>query len=237
MEHALNNIAVTTSAKPLVAIIICTFNRETYLAAAVDSIIGQTNGDWEIIVVDDGSDDDTFTLINNYVMAHANIRYVKQQNRKLALTRNVGLINATGKYVTFLDSDDTLQPTHLQSRIDYLTAHPDIDLVQGGLYMDEEIFVPDFYKQGQMINLADCVAGSTFFGKRKVFLELGGFNNLAYGEDTEFWSRAEGKYNTAHVNHLKTYNYTRAEDSITKSEQSIRNLNKGADDQSSIAPK
>ena len=67
-----------------------------------------------------------------------------------------------------------------------------------------------------MINLKECVLGATFFGKRKVFFELQGFTNMAYGEDVEFWGRAIKKFTTKKLKGFETYLYTRAEKSITR---------------------
>ena len=200
---------------PLISIIICTYNRAEYLSTCINSIINQTNKNWELIIVDDGSDDNTFEIVNCYLTKHPNIRYVKHQNIKLALSRNIGLLLSLGKYITFLDSDDTFKENHIESRLDYITRNPDIDLIYGGVEIDEEIFVADYYKPGKLINVENCVLGSTFFGKRNVFFEMSGYNNLNYGEDTEFLERAEKKFNIYKLNEPKTYIYTRAQNSIS----------------------
>ncbi len=202
--------------KPEVSVILCTYNRASYLPCCIDSVFAQTFTDFELIVIDDGSDDDTFNVVDPYIHLHRNIRYVKHQNRKLAFSKNIGILCSFGKYITFIDSDDTYKPNHLQERYHYLENHADIDLVQGGFYSDEAIFVRDYYKPNEIINLKDCVLGPTFFGKRQVFEQLKGFQNITYGEDTDFWARAEQQFKTAHLHDIETYIYTRAETSITK---------------------
>ncbi len=106
---------------------------------------------------------------------------------------------------------------HLNYCIDNLKSHPEIDLLQGGFFSEEEILVADYYEPGKTINLKECVLGPTFFGKRQVFFELKGFDNIAYGEDTDFWQRAEKVFKTHNLTDPETYIYTRAETSITKS--------------------
>lgn len=202
--------------KPAVSVILCTYNRASYLHRCMDSVFAQTFTDFELIVIDDGSNDNTFEIVNQYIKEYRNIRYVKHQNRKLALSKNIGILCSFGKYITFIDSDDAYKPNHLAVRCNFLDSHPEIDLVEGGFYSTEEIFVKDYYKIDEIINLRDCVLGPTFFGKRQVFERLSGFNNIAYGEDTEFWARAEAQFQTAHLRDLETYVYTRAETSITK---------------------
>jgi glycosyltransferase involved in cell wall biosynthesis len=199
----------------LVTIIICTYNRANYLNKCITSILAQTNQQWELIIVDDGSDDHTFNIVDSYIQAYSNIRYVKHKNLKLALSRNVGLLLATGKYITFLDSDDTYKENHIQSRLDFMKKNSEVDLIYGGVDLHEDIFVTDYYKDTLLINVKECVLGSTFFGKRNVFIELGGFENLNYGEDTEFLERASKIFITQKITHPQTYVYTRANDSIT----------------------
>lgn len=202
---------------PEVSVILCTYNRANYLPTCIDSVIAQTFQEWELLVVDDGSQDNTFEIVNPYLHKFRNIRYLKHQNRKLAYSKNVGIQASFGKYITFIDSDDSYKINHLESRWEFMKNHPDIDLIEGGFFSEEEIFVADYFQPGKTINLRECVLGPTFFGKRRVFFELQGFQNIAYGEDTDFWQRAEKVFKTHKLAAPETYNYTRAETSITKS--------------------
>lgn len=202
---------------PEISIILPTYNRAKHLAKAIESVINQTYKDWELIIVDDGSKDDSFAVINPYLNC-AKIRYIKHKNRKAGYARNAGIQASFGRYITFLDSDDIYFPNHLQTRIDYMKSHPEIDLIFGGYETDtdEEIWIVDYFNQDRLVNLKECVMTNTFFGKREVFFELRGFNNFAYGEDTDFWLRAEQTFKTQKILEPKTYLYTRAETSVTK---------------------
>ncbi|MGJ5672167.1 MAG: glycosyltransferase family 2 protein [Nostochopsis sp.] len=202
---------------PEISVILCTYNREKYLDNCINSVIAQTFKDWELIIVDDGSQDNSFDIVNIYVQKFRQIRYIKHQNRKLAYSKNIGIKNSFGKYITFIDSDDVYKPNHLESRLGFMKANPDIDLIEGGFFTEEEVLVADYFQAGKTINLRECVLGPTFFGKRQVFLELQGFENIAYGEDTDFWYRAVKFFKTQKVTQPETYVYTRAETSITKS--------------------
>lgn len=202
--------------QPLVSIVLCTYNRAHCLAHAIDSLLCQSLTQWELLIVDDGSKDHTFAVANPYVEQHAHIRYCKHKNKGLGHAKNAGIQASVGRYVTFLDSDDTYDSTHLASRLEYMLAHPDVDLIQGGFYSEEDIDVVDYYHPGRLISLNECVLGPTFFGKREVFFELQGFRQIPYGEDTEFWERAEQRFKTHKLTDPKTYIYTRAESSITK---------------------
>jgi glycosyltransferase involved in cell wall biosynthesis len=203
--------------QPNISVILSTYNRAKYLDDCINSVLEQTIQDWELIIVDDGSQDNTFEIINTYVQEFSNIRYLKHQNRKAGYARNAGIQASFGEYITFIDSDDTYKPHHLESRLEFMQAHPDIDLIEGGCEIAEEFFVPDYFQPNQIISIKECVLGATFFGKRQVFFELKGFNNIPYGEDTDFWYRAEGIFKTHKIREPETYIYTRAETSTTKS--------------------
>ncbi len=210
-------IPVTFDINPEISIILCTYNRAKYLNNCIASVIHQNFQNWELLVVDDGSQDNTFEILSPYIEKFSNIRYLKHQNRKQALSKNVGIQASFGKYITFLDSDDAYKLNHLESRLTYMQSNPDVDLIEGGFFSEEEIFVVDYFQQDKTINLRECVLGPTFFGKRRVFFELKGFNNISYGEDTDFWQRAEKIFKTQKIREPETYVYTRAETSITKS--------------------
>lgn len=221
MNNSLYKKLLPLDNAPRISIIICTYNRAEYLNTCIDSIINQTNNNWELIIVDDGSEDNTFEIVNAYLNTNSNIRYVKHRNIKLALSRNIGLLLSLGEFITFLDSDDTFKENHIQSRFDFMTQNQHIDLIYGGVEIKEEVFVADYYKPGKLINVEDCALGSTFFGKRKVFFEISGYNNLNYGEDTEFLERAEKIFNVFKLSEPKTYIYTRAENSISMAKSAL----------------
>jgi glycosyltransferase involved in cell wall biosynthesis len=207
---------------PEVSVILCTYNRENYLKDCIDSVLKQSFANWELIVVDDGSQDNTFEIVNEYLQKYSNIRYTKHKNRKPGYSRNVGIQASFGKYITFLDSDDSYDPNHLFSRVEYMKNNLAIDLIQGGFFLEEDIFVADYFQPGKTINIRECVLGPTFFGKRNVFTELGGYNDVLYFDDTEFWSRAVQVFKTSSITEPQTYIYTRGETSITKT--AIENL-------------
>ncbi|AVH62660.1 glycosyl transferase [Nostoc sp. 'Peltigera membranacea cyanobiont' 213] len=201
---------------PEISIVICTYNRDKYLDNGINSVINQTFKDWELIIVDDGSQDNTFEVVNTYVQKFNNIRYLKHQNKKQCYAKNAGIQASFGRYITFLDSDDAYQSNHLESRIEYMKLHPEVDLIQGGFATEEEIWVADYYQPDKKINLRECVLGPTFLGKRHVFFELQGFKHMAYGEDTDLWERAEKIFRTQQITEPQTYLYTRAETSVSK---------------------
>jgi glycosyltransferase involved in cell wall biosynthesis len=202
---------------PEISIIVPTYNRAKYLSNCIESVINQTFKDWELILIDDGSNDDTFDIINPFLQKHENIRYLKHKNRKMGFSRNAGIQASFGKYITFLDSDDQYKENHLESRLEYMKANPEVDFISGGFETEGERLVADYYQPGKYINLEECAVGGTFFVKRHVLFELKGFQDMPYAEDTDLWERAEKKFKTAKIYEPRTYLYTKSEDSVSKS--------------------
>ncbi|HAP70473.1 MAG TPA: hypothetical protein DCR04_12255 [Flavobacteriales bacterium] len=103
------------STKPFFTIITPTYNRASFLEEMIASVAAQTFQDYEHIIVDDGSTDETEQLISGLKENHPQILYIKQENKGRSVARNVGIEAAKGKYVCFLDSDDVWLPQHLQT--------------------------------------------------------------------------------------------------------------------------
>jgi len=117
--------------KPLVSIIIPTYNRALYLEEALNSIFIQDYDNYEVIVVDDGSTDDTMSVIDRYA-SDSRLQYEYQQNSgKPSIARNKGLQIARGDYVAFLDSDDLLSANSILLRLEILEKYADVGLVTG----------------------------------------------------------------------------------------------------------
>jgi glycosyltransferase involved in cell wall biosynthesis len=110
----------------LVSVIIPTYNREKYISQAVKSALEQTYRPLEIIVVDDGSIDDTKKVLSPYLDS---IKYIYQSNSGAAIARNAGIAASGGVYVAMLDSDDMWKPEKLSHQIEFLETHPNVALV------------------------------------------------------------------------------------------------------------
>lgn len=123
---------LSDSTVPNVSIVLPTYNRAQFLPAAFESICNQTHADWELIVVDDGSTDDTQHVIAKLSMnMKQSVRYVSQSNQGSYAARNTGLDLARGKHIAFFDSDDLWLPHHLKDCISQLDANADVDWVWG----------------------------------------------------------------------------------------------------------
>jgi glycosyltransferase involved in cell wall biosynthesis len=113
---------------PLVSAIMPTYNGAPFLADAVDSVVGQTFADWELIVVNDGSTDDTVEVLRRYTDPRIHIVH-QARNQGRAMARNVALTHARGRYIAICDSDDMSTPERFAKQVAFLEAHPDVDVV------------------------------------------------------------------------------------------------------------
>lgn len=124
-----------------VSIVVPVYNVEKYLKRCVDSLIGQSYPNIEVLLVDDGSKDSSLSICKEYELKDSRIRVFHKENEGLGLTRNFGIEKATGEYITFVDSDDYLTPDAIAVMLKPATA-TDADVVIANMfYKDEEMKV------------------------------------------------------------------------------------------------
>lgn len=199
------------------SVIITTFNRAPLLKRALESLTHQTEKDWEAIIIDDGSTDDSKVHIQKTLNSFPEkLRYYKQENQGTVKAKNKGISLATGKFITFLDSDDEYHPTHLESRKKILEQNPEIEFLHGGVEIIGNEYVPDRHNHGQLIHLSECVIGGTFFLKNRLAVSLNGFRQFPIGTDADLFERANKAQIQILRTDLPTYIYRREKtDSIT----------------------
>ncbi|HOJ18818.1 MAG: glycosyltransferase [Ignavibacteriales bacterium] len=205
----MNDFGLCKKGCPIVSVILPTYNRSTLIMRGVESVLNQTISDFELIIVDDGSSDNTFELLNNLILSDERVKYIKHKNKKLPLSLNTGLKLATGDYITFLGSDDEYLSKHMEIRLEYMKANPEVDLIYGGVKIIGNEYVKDVNNPKELIHLSECVIGGSFFGKREVFQSVEGFRDISYGEDYDLAERARIRYNVKKVDFEETYIYYR----------------------------
>lgn len=125
--------------KPFFSIVIPTYNRANRLMVAIDSVLNQTFEDFELLVVDDGSTDDTASQVKERSLKNPRLKYIFQENAERGAARNKGVSHAVGDYVMFLDSDDEFLPDCLQILFDEINASPEMPaLIAGKIYIKDE---------------------------------------------------------------------------------------------------
>ncbi len=184
--------------RPSVSVVIPTYNRETTLKRAVGSVLAQTFPDLELLVIDDGSTDDTASLMRK--IADPRVRYMPQDvNRGVAAARNVGLREVRGDFIAFLDSDDEWMPEKLERQLDLFERLPEkVGLVYAGVEAVTENGnrtrqMPsdrgDVYRKLLLRNIITG-GGSTAVIRRNVVATVGFFDeSLPAIEDYEYWLR------------------------------------------------
>ncbi|MGQ9798948.1 MAG: glycosyltransferase family 2 protein [Ignavibacterium sp.] len=191
------------------------YNRQAYIQKAITSVLNQSYDIWELLIVDDGSNDYSPFIAENFALISEKVKLILQEHKNLPSAKNNGIRNSSGDFITFLDSDDEYKPDHIELRVKYLLDNPSVDLIHGGIQIIGDEFVPDKDNPDRLIHLSKCVIGATFFGRRKVFIDSGGFKDLPYSEDSEFFDRIKFSFNIQKVE-FPTYVYHREiSDSIT----------------------
>lgn len=192
---------------PSVSVVIPTLNRSDWIKQAIDSVLAQTFDDYEIIVVDDGSTDDTRQVVNELQQNNTSIKYHYQNNRGRSASRNIGIYLAQGKWIAFLDSDDLFMPdklkiqfTALQSNPEYGMSYSDALAVneQGRAINNRPLRLAEFTGQiypGLLFLKGTMITTPTVMARREVLLEVGGFDEtMSVCEDLDLWRRIARKY-------------------------------------------
>ena len=125
----------------MISIILPTFNRRQFLKQAIESVVKQTIKEWELLVVDDGSDDNSWNIIQEF--QDQRIYYLYQRNQGVSSARNTGIKLSRFPWICLLDSDDYWHPTKLQKQLEVLERHPQYRMI----YTDE-IWI----RKGQRVN-------------------------------------------------------------------------------------
>ena len=210
---------------PAVSIIIPVYNRKKLLTRAVESVLSQTFQNFELLIIDDGSTDDSYRNIFKLIDYDYRIKYLRHFNRKTPLSLNAGINLSSGKFITFLDSDDEYSLNHIEQRVKLFSKNKDLELIYSGAMLigsEEDMYVPDARNPKKLIHLDKCVIGATLFGKEYVFRQLGGFRNV-YSYDSDFVRRAKRKFSVGKFDSA-TYIYRRdSKDSVlTQLKKSIK---------------
>lgn len=223
----MKNLQLYPSLLPEVSVLTATYNREKLLPKCIESVKAQTFKNWEHLIIDDGSSDQSLHAIHEYMLSEDRIRCSRHSNRGQSLSLNVGLAMAAGTYVCILDSDDYYLPDHIESRLQYLKAHPEVDFLHGGIVVIGDEYVVDINNPNLKINLNDCSVNGSFFGKTSTFRAVGGYRDIAFGNDTDLLARiVEECFFVQKLTEpeYKTMVYCRIEDSMTvQFEKSLKN--------------
>ncbi len=190
----------------LVSIITPIYNAEKYLAEAIQSVLDQTHENWELLLVNDGSTDQSEEIARFY--SDVRIRYFEQENKGVSAARNVGLTEMKGRYFCFLDADDTLPSKSIEVRLQVFTKNPHVDFVDGtvvsydfSMKKERSKWHPSYTGNPlkELINLKDtCFFGVMWMIRRKQGKTYRFDTSITFGEDLWFFielAQEGGVYN------------------------------------------
>ncbi len=192
-----------------VSVVIPTYNYGRFIAQALESVFAQTLPPGEIVVVDDGSTDDTENEVRKF---GGTVRYIRQENKGVCAARNNGAANCSGEYIAFLDADDIWEPEKLEKQIAKFGEDPEIGLVHCGMreFDSETGETVGIRTEGMEGCVADELLlwerpvivgpGGTIVVSREAFDAVGGFDErMKVGEDWDFCYRVARKYKVGFV--------------------------------------
>lgn len=190
------------------------YNKEPYVEKALRSVLSQTFKDYEIIVVNDGSRDNSLAVAESVLSGVANARIINQENAGVSTARNNGIAAASGEYICFLDADDWWEPTFLEEMDGLIKEYPDAGLYCTNYYYVHnrksvvKLDIPTGYFNycKEYARTLCMIATSSSSSSRAILTEMGGFNpKLKLGEDFDLWIRIALKYGTAILNKPLVY--------------------------------
>ena len=188
---------------PNVSVVIPTYNRADYLHEAITSVLSQSYRDFEIIVVDDGSTDDTRRVLEHFI-AEGSIQYIYQTNAGGGNARDTGIQAAQGKYIALLDSDDLFLPNKLEKQIAFLEEYNEAGMVHSGFskfdntgkdlgYRDSSRFSGWIYPN-LLLEWSVLIASSTVVMPSSVLQKIGRFDDSTWAADLDMWRRIARRY-------------------------------------------
>jgi len=223
---------------PEVSVVIPTYNSARYLTEAIDSVLAQSFKDFEVLVIDDGSTDETESLIQRY---GAEVRYVRQQNSGVAIARNRGIEQSRGRYVSFLDADDTWSASKLERQLAAMSENRQYRICYSAFTVVASDLAPigvtrscrqadaleDLLLRGNVV-----ATPSTVMGERSLFIEAGGFDPaLSQCADWDMWVRLAALSDFLYVDeplvNYRQHGENMSRDATLLERDSLRVLEKG----------
>jgi len=188
--------------RPLVSIITPTYNRADFISEAVESVLVQSYPDFELLIVDDGSEDNTSEVLGPY-LNDSRIKLFRQENQGQSVARNLALAEAKGEFICFLDSDNYWPKEKLEQQVRLFEKHPETDVLYG-----DNVIINEEGRELSRKNMSrysgsiarqmikdNCVAMNTTMARRKCFDEMGGMSGKRrVADDYDLWLRLSAKY-------------------------------------------
>ena len=220
-QAPLNKSRQPLASNPRISVIMATHNRADYLDRSINSILEQSFTDFEFIIVNDGSSDNTAEALSDYERRDGRIRVITQENQGLAASRNNGAKTARGEYLAFMDDDDASGVYRLEVQLEALQRHPGYEACglyseNIGMYQREKEKKPAKEKVKRFFNNSPAyeinltgILGPNTFVSRQSFLAAGGYRTQpTIIEDMDFTLRYSRKYKWLWLERAPLYFYS-----------------------------
>ncbi len=179
--------------------VIPVFNASRYLAEAIDSVLGQSFQEWELVAVDDGSSDDSLSILERYSLVDFRVRVIAMPHAGIVSTRNTAIDAARGKFIAALDNDDAMLPQRLERQVEFLRNYPTIVAVGGGGILvdaDGDPLINRVFPTSSEEVESELLAGrnplmqSCMMFRRDAMLQAGGYQDgRSFAEDYDLFLR------------------------------------------------
>ncbi len=224
---------ITDSKPPKISVVLPTYNGERWLAESIQSVVDQTEKDWELIIVNDASTDGTLKIAEEFAERDKRIHVItNEQNKKLPASLNIGFAKSRGKYRTWTSDDNMFHPNALARMSTHLESHQETDLVamnmemvdsEGGIVI-KDIGSYSLYRRNTAFLLHDNNVGAAFMYRKSIADRIGGYDEDTFcAEDYDYWCRIAlaGKIEYFDAPEDNVYTYRRHDQSLsdTKAEQ------------------
>lgn len=205
--------------KSLVTVGVALYNHEKYIVKCLESIVKQSYRNIELIIIDDGSPDNSFTIAKDYLESQVfnkNYKIITRPNKGMCNTLNEIAKLSNGKYISFIGSDDFWFLNKIEEQVEYLENNPDIILVHSNsIKVDSSNNETGFLDYSSKINNGN-IYESIIYGKggintpshlyrTSIYEEIGYYDNTLKFEDTDFWLRLTKKFNIGYINKNHSY--------------------------------
>jgi glycosyltransferase involved in cell wall biosynthesis len=201
--------------RPSFSIVVPCYNQAEFLTEALDSILNQSCGDWQAVVVDDGSTDETARVMARYAQKDPRICTIHKENGGVASALNEGIRNAKGDWICWLSSDDFFEPDKLKVHAKYIKDNPDIRFFHTNYMIfnekmgEKRVLLEDPREHVSPADLQvlkyferNCANGISVAIHRDVFDDVGHFDrNYRYGQDFDMWLRINARYRAMFIDH------------------------------------
>jgi hypothetical protein len=193
---------------PAVSVVMSVYNGQAFLAEAIESVLGQTYRDFEFVIIDDGSTDNTPDILAEYASRDARIRIHRHANKGRAESLNIGVSVAKGEYIARMDADDIALPDRLQEQMRFMASHPEVGLVGGAMELitaDGRVFKTVRYPLEDsairsVILEYSPFAHPTVIVRKEVVLASGGYRKaLLDADDYDLWLRMSERTQLANL--------------------------------------